>query len=281
MVDSVVERLRGAGLAVDVESTTGPGSATEIASSAWQQGRRHFVAAGGDGTAYEIVNGLFPAAASSPERRPSLGFLPLGTGNSFIRDFTERGVEDLISALVEGRRRACDLARLRYEGGELYFLNIASLGFAADVCVLANRRFKRFGAAAYALAVVVTVARLRRKAFPFRLDGGPLHDREMTFISFCNSRFTGGSMMMAPAADTGDGLIDVVDVTAPGRVALLRAFPRIFKGTHVDTDMVRTEQAARVDFVVAEPVTIMVDGEVLNRRPLSLDLLRQAVDVVV
>ena len=75
-------------MAIDVVETRGPGDASDIARREWAGGRRSFIGCGGDGTTFEILNGLFPAAARSDEK-PVIGFLPLGTGNSFLRDFTE------------------------------------------------------------------------------------------------------------------------------------------------------------------------------------------------
>ena len=96
-----------------------------------REGMRNFLAVGGDGTSYEIVNGLFPEAPT--EGRPALGFLPLGTGNSFLRDFTTRGVEHTIEALQERQapRLRCDSPSSR--GRRIYFMNLLSLGFPADV----------------------------------------------------------------------------------------------------------------------------------------------------
>src|SRR6266481_6225873 len=79
-------RLREKGLNVDVIASTGPGHALQLAREAYSQGYRRFLAVGGDGTAHEILNGVL--AGNPDASRISLGFLPLGTGNSFLRDFT-------------------------------------------------------------------------------------------------------------------------------------------------------------------------------------------------
>src|SRR5208283_5038037 len=94
---------------LDLVETRGAGEATQIAREAYARGRREFIAVGGDGTSYEIVNGLFPEASAG--ERATLGFLPLGTGNSFLRDFSERGVEHAIESLIVGRRQSCDVLR--------------------------------------------------------------------------------------------------------------------------------------------------------------------------
>src|SRR5580704_16108986 len=107
LLPAALERLRTGGVEVEVTETRAAGDATRIAREAYQKGRRHFIAVGGDGTSYEIVNGLYPQAENGD--RPTLAFLPLGTGNSFLREFSSRGVEHAIEALVAGRTRPCDV----------------------------------------------------------------------------------------------------------------------------------------------------------------------------
>jgi len=102
--------LRAGGIQIDIIETQGPEQAAELARNAYAKGYRRFIAVGGDGTSYEIVNGLFPGAENG--ERPTLAFLPLGTGNSFLRDFTDQGVEYAIESLLAGRSRPCDVLRL-------------------------------------------------------------------------------------------------------------------------------------------------------------------------
>lgn len=277
---AALERLRSAGIEVDTAQTSGPGQASELVRKAWAEGRRHFIAVGGDGTGYEVVNGLFPAAAEAAER-PVLGFLPLGTGNSFLKDFTDQGAEHTIEALAKGARRPCDVIRLQHTGGLLHYINLLSIGFVADVNGLRARRFKRWGEFGYVLAVITAVASLRARGYPMRVDDGELDEAAQVFSSFNNSKFTGGKMMMAPHADTADGNIAVVRVGEMGRMSLLATFPKIFKGTHVDHPAVTTCHAARVELKLTETIDVMVDGEALEVVPQVLDVLPGALDVVV
>lgn len=282
---AAVDRLRAQGVEIDVVETSRAGQATEIARAAYREGRRTFVAVGGDGTSYEIVNGLFPDAATARgDDRPALGFLPMGTGNSFLRDFTDAGAEYSLQAIVEGRRRDCDVMCLRHrdgsEEGSVHWINILSIGFVAQVNGLRARRFKAWGEAGYVLAVVTAVAGLKSVPFPMRVDGGELDGEPLVFASFNNSRFTGGKMMMAPEADTADGLIDFIRVAPLGRVSLLATFPKIFKGTHVRHPAVTQTKVRTIDFDLDHPIDVMVDGEALQLTPTRLEVLPSALRII-
>lgn len=281
LADGALQRLRAAGLEIEVERTERPGQASDLVARAYAKGERDFVAAGGDGTSFEVLNGLMGAHANAAGSagRPRLGFLPLGTGNSFLRDFTDRGVDYALEALLDGRRRPCDVVRLTHDGGATYFMNLMSIGFVADVGAEANRRFKRFGDAGYALAVASRLAGLQPMVVRMRLDGDRWIEQATTFVSLNNSRFTGGKMMMAPYADTGDGLLDVVVAQPLSRLQLLAAFPRIFSGTHVHLRSVTSARARVVEFDLPGPTDLMIDGEVVRHSPQRVEVLSGLLDV--
>ena len=106
MMGPALDRLKAGGIQIDLATTKASGHATEIARTAYARGVRNFIAFGGDGTSYEIINGLFPEAASGD--RPTLAFLPHGTGNSFLRDFSHQGVEYGIESILAKRSRPSD-----------------------------------------------------------------------------------------------------------------------------------------------------------------------------
>jgi diacylglycerol kinase (ATP) len=275
---ATIDRLRQSGLEVDVIETRAPGEARELARTELAGTRRHFIAVGGDGTSFEIVNGLLDIPQNG--ERATLGFLPLGTGNSFLRDFSDQGAEYAIDALKQGKRRPCDVIRVTHKTGVLHYINIFSIGFVADVCATRNRRFPGLGEFGYTLSTVLRVATLRPYVFPMRTDGRGGEDREpLTFLSINNSRFTGGKMMMAPDANTRDGLLDIIRVGRMGRVTLLQTFPKIFKGTHVQHPAVTCNQATGVDFELDADVDVMIDGEMLKFNPTRLEVIPGAIDV--
>jgi diacylglycerol kinase (ATP) len=280
LLPAALERLRAANIQVEVRETAALGHATEIARQAWAQGHRKFISVGGDGTSYEIVNGLFPLSAGA--EAPTLGFLPLGTGNSFLRDFSDKGVEYAMESLIAGRSRKCDVLRLRHKNGVLHYINLLSVGFTADVATMRSRTFSGWGEAGYQTSIFICLARFRRRPFPLSVDGEHSVDsRPCLFLTFNNSKFTGGTMMIAPDAATDDGLIEYVRWGPIGRVGLIRNLPRLYDGTHTRHPLAEVRKVRRVEFHLNDPVDVMVDGEVITVHCESLDVLPGALNVVV
>ena len=280
LAPGALEELRTAGFKLEVAQLQRPGHGSELAREGERRGFRKFLAVGGDGTAFEVLNGLFPRAADAP--RPSLAFLPLGSGNSFLRDFSRDGLTYARQALKEGRERPCDVLRLTHRGGALHFINLLTFGFASDAAVLRDRKFRSFGTLGYWLAVLVCLARLERRPFPLRADGDAgLDRRRCLFLSFSNTKFTGGNMMIAPDADPFDGLIEYVRWGPVGRVRLVANLPGLYSGAHIRHPMAERRGVKQVEFALEAPVDVMIDGEVTTLHPERLEVLPGALMVAV
>jgi len=302
---AALDRLRAAGIALDTAETSAAGQATRIAREAYGRGYRKFLSVGGDGTSYEIVNGLFPESRSQDDRShvsgarsqevsggaedpiPTLGFLPLGTGNSFLRDFlggasSQDGLEHALQALEARRSRPCDVFRLAHKDGAIYCTNLLSVGFTANVAALRHRRFLALGRFGYLLSIFLSLARLDRRPFPVRFDGQQEFDaRRCLFLTFNNSKFTGGTMMIAPDAVTDDGLIEYVRWGPIGRLGLIRNLATLYDCTHTRHPMAERHAVRRVEFQLDQPVDVMVDGEVLTLECQTIEVLPGALRVVV
>jgi diacylglycerol kinase (ATP) len=301
-----LERLRKSGLEVDEVTTGAPGDAVLLAREAYTEGYRRFLAVGGDGTGHEILNGIFGGAAitqragaqhagaerrvaaqsataeSATAERVAMGFLPLGTGNSFLRDYTREGAKASLQALLERRTRTIDLMRLTHSTGEIYSFNLVSVGFTANVGALTNRHFKPFGHLGYLLGVFVRLAQLRPLTFAVRCDEDREWDsRPCLFLTFNNSAYTGGTMWIAPSADASDGLIEYVHWGPIGRFAALRMLPTIYDGKHMQHPQASRRAVRHVEFNMPNPVDVMVDGEVLALQCRALDIVPAAVDVYI
>jgi diacylglycerol kinase (ATP) len=278
LLPPALERLRAGGVTIEVAETKSAGDATQIAREAYRSGGRRFIAVGGDGTSYEIVNGLFPEALEG--ERPTLGFLPLGTGNSFLRDFSDRGAEHAIESLIGERSQLCDVLRLRHRGGVLHYINLLSVGFPADVATLRARRFSTRGELGYIISIFLGLARLERRPFPVRVDGETAFDcRRCLFLTFNNSKFTGGTMMIAPKAEVNSGMIEYVRWGPIGRLGLIRNLLTLYDGTHINHPLAERKGVKRVEFNLEGPVDVMVDGEVLTLHCEELDVLPGALNV--
>jgi diacylglycerol kinase (ATP) len=279
LLGPALERLQAGGIEVEVAATGASGQATEIARAAYERGVRNFISVGGDGTSYEIVNGLYPLALGG--ERPTLAFLPLGTGNSFLRDFSDQGVEYGIESLLANRSRACDVMRLRHRTGVIHYINLLSMGFSADVATLRARRFSAWGEIGYQASIFLTLARFNRRPFPVRVDREEAFDtRRCLFLTFNNSKFTGGTMMIAPNAEIDDGLVEYVRWGPIGRAGLIRNLPGLYDGTHIEHPLAERKAARRIEFNLDVPVDVMVDGEVLTLHCEELDVLPGALNVV-
>lgn len=296
-VGAALERLRKAGLVIETVETSAAGEATQIARGAYRRGYRKFIAVGGDGTSFEIVNGLFPeshgtasstAAVGSEDAMATLGFLPVGTGNSFLRDFEEpdsergKGLEHALRALEAQRVRPCDVLQLTHKHGTVYYTNLLSMGFAADVAALRHRRFRGFGQMGYLLSIFLCLARLNRRPFPVRVDGqGEFDLRRCLFLTFNNSKFTGGTMMIAPDAQTDDGLIEYVRWGPIGRLGLISNLTTLYDGTHTRHPLAERKAVRQVEFRLDRAVDVMVDGEVMTLDCQRIEVLPSALQVVV
>jgi len=273
-----LDQLQHDGFDLTIATTTAPGHATSLARAAYMDGKRQFLAVGGDGTAFEVLNGAFAAPNFASDL--SLGLLPLGTGNSFLRDFRITTDQQALDALRSQRRSPCDVIRLHHRTGQLVYMNLLSMGLSAAVGAHANQHFKRFGLTGYAMALVARLVDLKHPVYPLRIDdAAPADTRPCTLLSFCNSQYTGGTMHMAPGANVCDGYLDIVRVGAFSRWQTLRSFPSIYRGTHVHQPGIEQTRAQRVTFEAMNEIDLMIDGEVVHLAPHSLEVVAGALEI--
>ena len=225
------------------------------------------VAAGGDGTVFQVLNGL---CVHEPAARPPLGILPVGTGNAFARDLglAPGDWSAGMALLAGGSTRAVDLAEARCADATFWFINIIGLGFVVEAGQWATR-LKRLGRAAYTLGALAAMVRLKTHDLVLTLDGerfalsGP-------FVELSNSRYTGTHFLIAPDARLDDGLLDLTGVSRVSRRRLVKLFPTIYDGSHVELEEVVTRQAARVTIEAPQGLPLMADGEFIGHTPVDI-----------
>jgi lipid kinase YegS len=253
---TAVAQVRERGHRVEVRVTWEPGDAQRFAAEAAQTGIDTIVAAGGDGTLHEVVNGVVAADRSVS---CALGVLPLGTANDFA---TACGIptSDRLDALVsiaEGTPTPIDIGRL----GEHVFINVASGGFGTQVTVETPPEIKRLlGAAAYFLTglryMTDLQARHARLVAPeFTWEGA------FYALAVGNGRRAGGGFHICPRALLDDGLLDVVIIPDMPRARLLTLLGDLRRGTHLDDPRVIYLQVPWLKIEASEPLQINLDGE--------------------
>jgi diacylglycerol kinase (ATP) len=263
---------------VDLLQTRGPGDAQNRVAQADLTEYDGLVAAGGDGTLFEVLNGLY---AHPRERRRPLGLVPVGTGNAFARDLGllpgdwEKGV----ALIGRGVARRMDVGRVEMGRGEppYFFLNIVGVGLPADAMKSAER-LKLLGSSAYSLAAFWRAMVLKTYPLSFEIDGERF-DQDALFIEISNTRYTGTSFLMAPAARADDGLLDVTVVRRLSRWRLLRLFPTIYRGRHVEHPEVFTCQARSVRIGGPERLSLAPDGEFRGHTPATITCLHRDLEI--
>lgn len=266
--------LEARGVSVEPTPTLARGEARDLAQRLADEGAPLVLACGGDGTISEVADGILrsgkPCAA---------GFLPAGTGNSFLRHFGLTTMPDAARRIASGAHRTIDAGLVRWSGGERHFVNVFGVGFIAHVARLADARFKLFGAGAYTLAVFPEVARLRAPRTRLVLDGEELDER-FVLVAVCNTIHTGGGMLIAPNASAQDGWFDVVALRRVGRVALLRMFPLIFSGKHVGHPLVVHRRARNVRIEPDDASPLLADGEIFGTTPVDVQMIPHALRIL-
>ncbi|MCM2283892.1 MAG: diacylglycerol kinase family lipid kinase [Desulfobacula sp.] len=224
------------------------------------------VAVGGDGTNFHVLNGLL--SRFKPETLPPLAILPIGSGNSFARDLNIFSLDDGLRAIFENKPGWIDVCSFSQAEKKYYFVNIAGFGFVTDVAETA-RKFKWLGDFSYIVGVFHRTLDLHFHHMELELDGRAVSG-ENCFVVFCNSRFTGGNMLMAPEARIDDGLMDIIIAGKLSRASLLSTLPKIYTGSHLCHPAVSHVQAKTVKIKTRPEKAMLADGEVLGTTPATI-----------
>jgi diacylglycerol kinase (ATP) len=270
MAPQVEAAFQNAKLDYDLVVTTMPGQGTEEAAAAAAAGGYDAViAAGGDSTVGEVLNGLIAAAGAAPTI--PMGVLPLGTGNDF-NDMAKlpRTLADCVARIASGQTRQLDAAWVGEPGGQglsHYFDNNCALAMEPMVTI-ENVKMKRLsGNIRYIVALIKAIIRL--KAWHMQINwhnGGETHSYEgpAYLLSICNSPRTGGLFYMAPQAKMDDGLLDFVFAPEIPRWQILAILPRLFNGSHINHPSVTTGHLTEMTVLCQPGTPIHADGEVLT-----------------
>jgi YegS/Rv2252/BmrU family lipid kinase len=274
-----IERaLRDAGLDYRIARTGGRGHATELAREALRGGARYLVAAGGDGTVHEVVNGMLGDDGRPVAADAVLGVVACGSGCDFVRSFGLSGdVAAAVRRLAAGDGvRRIDVARLTCAPGVTrYFVNIAEAGLGGTVVARTAGLPGFLGAARYLAGFWLTLPGFRPATVRLEADGQAYQWRAHNVV-VANCRFYGGGMQISPASEPDDGALDVLVMAGPKSEAFTTV-PRVYRGTHLPHRNIATLRAARLRVDADPPFDIEADGELLGTTPATFEVIGGAV----
>jgi diacylglycerol kinase (ATP) len=261
--------------------TEGAGHARELARESVRSGVETVVAAGGDGTLNEVLNGL-----SEGFGRVRLGLLPLGTGNDFARSINvPADLEAALEILLAGRTRGVDVGHVRSPSFSRYFLNVAAGGFSGIVSEKASEAKDRWGPLAYLRAAIGTLGDLQGFRAVISLDGAPdgpeRIDLETYNAVISNGRFVAAGLPVAPQSELDDGYLDLMLVPSASipQIALLAS--QVLLARHLESDLALFRKARAIQIESDPPMTFNVDGELIGDEPVRFEVLPRALEVVV
>lgn len=272
-----------AGLAEEVDGsiqrTREAGDARRLAREAAAAGRLLVVAAGGDGTVREVVQGLVDAS-DGPDSAPVLAVLPLGTGNDLARcleiPLEVNGALPIVTASPEAARtRPLDLMEVALDGRTVSAVNAVVVGNGGRLGQVLDPETKaRWGPLSYLRSAGQVAFELEPLTMELGMDGASPRKIETLNVVIANGRYAGGGVPIAPGADPCDGRLEVVRIQPAPLPRLLTLLPAILREEDPDAEIYRQGPAASVVIRTAEgALPVSVDGEVAETRTLGVDIL--------
>ncbi|SIR66858.1 diacylglycerol kinase (ATP) [Paenibacillus macquariensis] len=264
----ILQRLDKGGIETSVHATTGEGDATREAAEAVERGYDLIIAAGGDGTLYEVVNGM-----AGKENLPPLGLFPLGTTNDFARGLgIPKNWEDYCDLIIRQETRPIDVGK----ANDRYFINIAGGGTLTELTYDVPSKLKTLiGQLAYYLKGIEKMVSLSPQELFIKANGQPdIHDEFMLFL-IANTNSVGGFEKLAPDARIDDGLFDVIALKNCNLPEFVRVVRMALRGEHLKDKKVIHFQTDYMEVTSPGQVLLNLDGELGGSLPGTFQMLKQ------
>ncbi|MGZ0051441.1 diacylglycerol/lipid kinase family protein [Brevibacillus gelatini] len=272
--ESIEPVVKGLGAVFSVRETSGEGEAEKLAKQLIQkEGVNKIIAVGGDGTVHGVLNGIYQSGQAC-----KFGLVPAGSGNDFAR--AHGIVRDPFVAveriLSEKEERRIDLLLMN---GRIAANSIGA-GFDAQVAKAAeSAKYKTWlnrcglGRLAYPISVLLELRTFRPANLSLQVDGQTIDKTGVWLVTAANIANYGGGMKICPMAVADDGLADLCVISNASRAELLRAFLKVYTGTHVTHPKVSFYRGRQIKIETAVPLMVHADGEVIGETPVQVDIL--------
>ena len=266
------------GVSPDVRVTASGDEPAILARQFAKDGADVVVAVGGDGHAAAVAHGLISANGSAP---PRLAVLPAGSANDLARNLRlpVRDADAAVRTILGGRTRRIDVISATTRNGQMTYLNVIGAGFDAAVANAAHGITVMRGAGRYVLAILRVLPRYRAAELTLTVDGAT-HTIPTMMVAVANGPAYGGGMRVAPEARYDSGELEVCVVGDLSKVAFLRAFPRVFRGTHVTHPAVTMLRGREIHIDADRPLHLTGDGERAGTLPATLSVIPAALEIV-
>ncbi len=287
LVGQEAERLLiEAGVVVDVHHSEYASHLVEIAASLDLSDGDCIAVVGGDGSLSEAITGWM---RTKPTTTPIFAVIPAGTGNSQGTELGISGVDDGVSRILRGRTQAIDLAEVNLRSGNRkdpgpemtwYSHNLVTWGLGVDSVVLAEK-LRWMGPIRYDVGIVMMMLVNRRRRATLTLDGHRM-EGDYTLFLIQNTQLGGSGLKLGPGASVDDGEMDLGILQRMSRPSLLKAFGMLQKeGRHVFHPSVIYHRFKHLRIETNEPMAINIDGELIGCTPLDMQVMPQAIRLIV
>jgi YegS/Rv2252/BmrU family lipid kinase len=268
-VDFEIYRTKARGDAIDfVKRVIGGNLGREL----------RFIACGGDGTLGEVANGIM---GSEDSESCSLGVIPSGTGNDFVRNFTNKELFSDIDSQLDASPMPVDLI----DCNGYYAVNMVNIGFDCEVvCKKEELQTRKLfpSKLSYIGGLVTTLIRKPGVKCKISFDGEAAEDYDLLLTTYANGEFCGGGFHSNPNSRISNGLINALTVNQISRLKFLSIVGSYKKGTHlVHTDILSEKTAKTVKFLFDGDTNVCIDGEVVKVKELTLSIAKSAVKFLV
>lgn len=262
ILDKIKANIRKAmdGLDYEIKETKSPNHATRIALKYKDEENAVVYSVGGDGTLNEVINGLAGGKCK-------LGIIPCGSGNDFYKSLDK----------YSKKESTIDLGIIN---DKFYFVNIASVGFDAEVCNEANliKEKGRFKKTAYYLGIIKTFLKFRFKSYHITCNEKEYNEK-YTIIAICNGRYYGGGFQIAPLASFDDDLFDVYLASKMGRLKLINIFMKLMKGTHEKSKLIKKIKTTEINIESNKDMNVNIDGEIIKLKKINVKIVPNAITI--
>jgi len=278
--NAINDACRSRNLSYHIYYTTDKGDATRYVSSMVKisTDRQRFLCVGGDGTLSEIVN----SAPSNPN--VEFGVIPNGSGNDFIKNFSNTELFKNIEAQIDGEAVSLDLIRLN----DFYCVNMVNIGFDCSV-VKEAERLKKFKLVTAGMSYIFGVAVAFFKKFGTQIklvfDDGSVIYKKFTLTAIANGCFCGGGFRSAPRALLADGVMDVCAINKVSRLTFIRLVSDYKRGTYLENSaalkVIDYRQLSHFKMEFDKEMPICIDGEIKSAEALDISVVKDGFRFVV